>query len=352
MNYLMSKITLAVTLGDPGGIGPEIALKAAYGPRWPNFLKLALVGYRGTLAREARRLRLPLPPKWIIAKDKFAPARVVNVDPGEIPLHPFPAGTRSTWRPGITGRTQGQAAADWIRYTAIACFGGLFDGMITGPVSKKSLQLAGIQHPGHTEFLAAITHTRQYAMMLIGEPLRVVLVTRHLPLSRVAQSVTRAGIVETAVLTARALRWLGVKTRTIGVCALNPHAGDQGMLGREEIATIIPAIRRLRRQGIKVEGPIPADVIFHQAMRGRYGAVLAMYHDQGLGPLKMIAFERGINVTLGLPIIRTSPDHGTAFDIAGKGIADPRSMIAAIRLAARLAQRKNPWLTRQKQNNR
>jgi 4-hydroxythreonine-4-phosphate dehydrogenase len=144
-------------------------------------------------------------------------------------------------------------------------------------------------------------------------------------------------------LAAQALPWLGVKQKTVGVCALNPHAGDKGILGREEITTIQPALLALRRQGLAVEGPVPGDVIFHQALQGRYGAVVAMYHDQGLGPLKMIAFEDGVNLTLGLPIVRTSPDHGTAFDIAGKGVAHAGSMVAAIRLAARLAHRKNPW---------
>jgi len=173
--------------------------------------------------------------------------------------------------------------------------------------------------------------------------LRVVLVTRHLPLARVAGAISQGAITEAVHLTAQALPWLGVRPKTIGVCALNPHAGDKGVLGREEITTIIPTLRALRRQGLAVEGPVPGDVIFHQARQGRYGAVVAMYHDQGLGPLKMIAFEEGVNLTLGLPIVRTSPDHGTAFDIAGKGVAHADSMAAAIRLAARLARRKNPW---------
>jgi 4-hydroxythreonine-4-phosphate dehydrogenase len=220
---------------------------------------------------------------------------------------------------------------------------GLFDALVTGPICKQSLCLTGLPFPGHTEFLAALTRTRRYAMMLIGGPLRVVLVTRHLPLAKVATGISRAAIQEAVQLAAQALPWLGVKQKTVGVCALNPHAGDKGILGREEITTIQPALLALRRQGLAVEGPVPGDVIFHQALQGRYGAVVAMYHDQGLGPLKMIAFEDGVNLTLGLPIVRTSPDHGTAFDIAGKGVAHAGSMVAAIRLAARLAHRKNPW---------
>jgi 4-hydroxythreonine-4-phosphate dehydrogenase len=397
----MPQIVLAITLGDPGGIGPEIALKAVCGQRWPAHLRLALIGARALLVREARRLRLPLPPAVDFARQRIFPAPVVNWEPGgngtlPKPLAPIPsrqmssprqirpggknkawgtnafpsleglgvgsssalnlqpfestpdptgATSRAPWPPGAGGRSQGQAAARWIEAAVAGCRRGLFDGMVTGPVSKKSLQLAGLPFPGHTEYLAALTQTRRYAMLLMGGPLRVTLVTRHLPLARVAPALTRSAIMEAAELTEQALRWLGEKNLTIGVCALNPHAGDQGVLGREESTTIIPAIRALQRRGIKALGPIPADVIFHQAIRGKFGAVLAMYHDQGLAPLKMLAFESGINLTLGLPILRTSPDHGTAFDIAGKGIADPGSMIAAIMLAARLARRKNPFLS-------
>ncbi len=336
----MAKVVLAVTLGDPGGIGPEIALKAACACRWPRSLRLVLIGERRALAREARRLRLPLPPIWDGSRGRRWPAQVSIWNAHAVPPSP---GSRPAWRPGVTGRSQGRAAAAWIRTAAAGCMAGIFDGMVTGPICKKSLRLAGISLPGHTEYLARLTGARHYAMLLIGEPLRVALVTRHLPLARVAPALTRRGIVEAGELTARALAWLGVKNRKLGVCALNPHAGDGGVLGREEITTIAPAVRALRRRKIQAEGPIPADVIFHQARRGRFGAVLAMYHDQGLGPLKMLAFERGINLTLGLPILRTSPDHGTAFAIAGQGVANPESMRAAIRLAARLARRKNPW---------
>ncbi len=336
----MTDIVLAVTLGDPGGIGPEIALKAAYGHRWPRYLRLVLIGSRRVLSHEAHHLKLPLPPAWTPSETGPLTAPVVNWEPE---LDPHQRRNHPVWRPGITGKTQGQAAAHWIRTATTGCLSGLFNGMITGPICKQSLHLAGLPFPGHTEYLAALTATRRYAMMLMGGPLRVVLVTRHIPLSRVADCLSKQAIIEAAELTAPALAWLNVKNRTIGVCALNPHAGDQGLLGREEKTTLIPALRSLRRRGIKVQGPIPADVIFYQARRRQYGAVLAMYHDQGLAPLKMIAFEQGINLTLGLPILRASPDHGTAFDIAGQGMANPGSMIAAIRLTARLARRKNPW---------
>ncbi|MDD5676976.1 MAG: 4-hydroxythreonine-4-phosphate dehydrogenase PdxA [Kiritimatiellae bacterium] len=332
--------TIAITLGDPGGIGPEVALKALYQNRWPATLRFVLIGSRTILRRQAAYLRLPLPPAWRLADGEKNTDRIVNWEPEQDlkpKLKPL------TWQPGITGKTQGQAAVRWIRAAVSGCMAGHFDALVTGPICKESLHLAGLPYPGHTEFLAALTRTRVFAMMLLGGPLRVVLVTRHLPLAKVPDAVSRAAIQEAALLAAQALPWLGVKQKTVGICALNPHAGDNGILGREEITTIRPALRALRRRGLDVEGPVPGDVIFHQALQGRYGAVVAMYHDQGLGPLKMIAFEEGVNLTLGLPIVRTSPDHGTAFDIAGKGQAHAGSMSAAIRLAARLARRKNPW---------
>ncbi len=338
----MKNVVLAITVGDPGGIGAEVALKAAYGGRWPHYLRLVLVGDHELLARTARQLRLALPPMLDLAGSLPTKAPVVSWEPMVDARQKL---FRSAWRAGISGRSQGRAAAQWIQAAVAGCQTGLFDGMVTGPICKKSLQLAGIPFAGHTEYLAALTNTKHYAMLLMDKRLRVTLVTRHLPLAQVASALTRQAIVEAAELTATGLDWLGIKNQSIGVCALNPHAGDEGLLGREEITTIIPAIRALQRRGVKVQGPIPADVIFHQALRGRHGAVLAMYHDQGLGPLKMLAFERGINLTLGLPILRTSPDHGTAFDIAGKGVANPGSMIAAIQLAVRLARLKNPWKT-------
>jgi 4-hydroxythreonine-4-phosphate dehydrogenase len=203
--------------------------------------------------------------------------------------------------------------------------------------------MAGIPFPGHTEMLAALTGTRRFAMMLAGGGLRVVLATRHLPLARVAKAVTADAIREAAELTVESLPWLGFPEGRIAICALNPHAGDGGLLGSEERTVIGPEIRALRRRGYPVDGPVPADVVFYQALQGRYAAVVALYHDQGLGPLKMLAFDSGINVTLGLPLVRTSPDHGTAFDVAWSGKASPGSMIEAVRLASRLARRPNPW---------
>ena len=332
--------TIAVTLGDPGGIGPEVALKALYQNRWPATLRFVLVGSRSILCRQAAQLSLPLPPAWQLADGKNNTARIVNWEP-EQDLKP--KSKPLAWRPGSTGKAQGQAAVCWITAAVNGCMARTFDALVTGPICKHGLRLAGLPFPGHTEFLAALTGTRSFAMMLLGGPLRVVLVTRHLPLAKVPGAVSRQAIRVAVRLAAQALPWLGVKQKTVGICALNPHAGDEGVLGREEITIIRPELCALRRKGLNLAGPVPGDVIFHQALQGRYGAIVAMYHDQGLGPLKMIAFEEGVNLTLGLPIVRTSPDHGTAFDIAGKGRARADSMAAAIRLAARLAHRQNPW---------
>ena len=227
--------------------------------------------------------------------------------------------------------------------TVLACRAGCLDAMVTAPISKEGFHKAGVDFPGHTEMLAELCGVKRFAMMLFGGPLRITLVTRHVPLTSVSKSLTTAGILETIRITGKALPWLGSPKQRIAVCGLNPHAGDGGTIGREEITVIEPAIRKARKEGFDVSGPVPADVVFHQALQGKYDAIVSMYHDQGLGPLKMLAFNSGVNITLGLPIVRTSPDHGTAFDIAGKGIANPASMIEAIRWAARLARRKNPW---------
>ena len=215
--------------------------------------------------------------------------------------------------------------------------------MITAPICKEGFHRAGIDVPGHTELLAQLTGTEKFGMMLIGGGLRVMLVTRHIPVSRVSATLTRKNIREAIELTGQALKLFGLENGRVGVCGLNPHAGDGGVIGREEIELINPAVRAARRKGIEVSNAVPADTIFHQALQGEYDAVVAMYHDQGLAPLKMIGFDEGVNVTLGLPIIRTSPDHGTAFGIAGKNRASEKSMKCAIGLAVGMAGKPNPW---------
>jgi len=277
-------IRIGITCGDVNGIGPEITRKAISSNPWKKDVEFTFIG------------------------PETGPA------------------------PGTITAEASKIAVEAIERAVHGCLDGELDAMVTAPICKEGLKLAGIDYPGHTEMIAALTGTKRYGMMLMGKGLRVMLVTRHLPLRDVADALTQETILEAIELTAEALTAFGRPEGRIGVCGLNPHAGDGGALGSgsEEAEIIAPAIEAARAKGLNVAGPVPADVIFFQALENKYDAVVAMYHDQGLGPLKMHAFDCGVNLTLGLPIIRTSPDHGTAFDIAGKGIADPGSMIAAI----------------------
>lgn len=335
---MKKSITLAITMGDPGGIGPEIALKAIYHARWPDSTRFVLIGSNNVWLKYARQFRLPQPYK----------CRNIDEIAEKISIwDPIPSSVErlstAKWRPGKTGKLEGFFSLLWVRAAVAGCQEGKFHGMVTGPICKHSIQTAGYKFPGHTEYLAHLAGSKNVAMMLMGGPLRVVLATRHIALKQVANSLTRRVVMDAVEMAAGGVQWLNLPQKIIGVCALNPHAGEDGLLGNEERKIIAPAVGYLRRKGIKAEGPVPADVIFYQAMQNKFGAIAAMYHDQGLGPLKMIAFEKGVNLTLGLPFVRTSPDHGTAFDIAGKGIASSSSMVEAIKLAIRLARRPNPW---------
>ncbi len=220
---------------------------------------------------------------------------------------------------------------------------GIFNAVVTAPINKEGFAMAGIPYQGHTEYIANLCGRDNFGMMLIGGKLKVMLVTRHIALRNVSDAVSKEKIIIAAELAHKALKWLGIKQPKILVCGLNPHCGDGGLLGDEEAKVIKPAVAILRKKRINVEGPIAGDVAFYRALKDKYCAVLAMYHDQGLAPLKTVAFDKGINLTLGLPIIRTSPDHGTAFNIAGKNLANPSSMISAIELAIRLAKNPNPF---------
>ena len=328
----MKPLAIGITAGDPNGIGPEVALRAALRPQ-PAHRRLVLIGHREVWERAARQIGRALPPE---TPDLEPPLpRRCTWDPD---MAPPPAD-----RPGQVRADAARAAYAYVLSATAAALNGRLAAIVTAPICKEAFQKAGLREPGHTELLARLTGTRRYAMMLFGDRIRVVLATRHLPLRKVADALTADSIVEAVALLARALPWLGFRRARIGVCGLNPHAGDGGALGDEEKKIIAPALARCRRRGFNVAGPIPADVVFHQHLAGTYDAVVAMYHDQGLGPMKMLSFESGVNLTLGLPIVRTSPDHGTAFDLAGQGRANPASMNAALDWAARLAARPNPW---------
>ena len=301
-------IRIGITCGDVNGIGPEIARKAV-SKGWGNSVEFIFIGPEQVF---------PDPKTWKI---------------------PF----NGTVTPGKITAEASKTAVAAIERAVRGCLDGDLDAMVTAPICKEGLKLAGVHYPGHTEMIAELTGTKRYGMMLMGKGLRVMLATRHLPLHAVADALTKENVLEAIELTGEALKWFGLENGRIGVCGLNPHAGDGGALGDEESTIIAPAIETARAKGFNAIGPVPADVIFYQALQKQYDAVVAMYHDQGLGPLKMHAFDCGVNLTLGLPIVRTSSDHGTAFNIAGKGVANPDSMIAAIETAIELAKTSNPW---------
>lgn len=324
-------LRIGITLGDVNGIGPEVALKAAKRLKRLK-AQFVFIGHPSVLAEQARAFALAAPVSGV--PEDPPRARAYCWLPTALPLR---------WKPGRIDPAASEAAADWILAGVDACLRGQLDALVTAPISKAGFDRAGIDVPGHTELLAELCGAARVGMMLFGGPLRVVLATRHIPISAVPSSLTRRAIEDAIELTADALPWLGARRARIAVCGLNPHAGDGGKLGSEDHAVIRPAIQRARRRGINAVGPLSGDAVFHHAAAGEYDAVVAMYHDQGLAPLKLLAFDSGVNLTLGLPMVRTSPDHGTAFDIAGKNRANPASMMEAITWATRLAVKRNPW---------
>jgi len=326
----LRRASLGVTLGDVTGIGPEVTVKALARAR-AEFPETAFVilGDRGWLDR-AGGSALGEVPAW----DPRRPGPGLAVlDPRETPLPDALA-------PGST--LAAQAAVDWLREGARRCLEGELAALVTAPVCKESIMASGTPFIGQTEFLSALGGTDRTVMMLLGADehgrwLRVALATTHLPLAGVAAALTQPKVELAIERAAEACRALRLPRARVAVCGLNPHAGEGGRLGTEEISVIRPAVMSACARGLEVSGPWPADTLFHMAYQGQCEAVVAMYHDQGLAPLKMVAFDSGVNWTLGLPFIRTSPDHGTAFDIAGQDRANPSSMLAALRLAHALA---------------
>ncbi|MBL9173031.1 MAG: 4-hydroxythreonine-4-phosphate dehydrogenase PdxA [Verrucomicrobiales bacterium] len=329
---------LGVTLGDATGIGPEVALKAAVSPEFAR-AALVLIGDEGTVARAARLAGIG------------TSIRVLNAG-----SPPTPGLWRLPWNgaalppdlaPGAPEASL--AAVDWLREGARRCLEDGWAGMVTAPVSKEAILRTGTPFVGQTEFLTELAGSPPTAMMLLGTDdrgrwLRVSLATTHLPLRRVPDALTVDGLSSVIRLTWEACRRLGISSPRVAVCGLNPHAGEGGLMGTEEREVLRPAIAAAREMGCAADGPESADTLFHRAIQGSYDAVVAMYHDQGLAPLKLVAFDTGVNWTLGLPFVRTSPDHGTAHDLAGRGVARPDSMAAAIRLALALAERSSePW---------
>ena len=325
---------IGITLGDVTGVGPEVTLKALAAEPPNDETRYLLIGDERLLQRLNEKLgtRLPL--------EKFsgykAAGKIFVTQPLSEPLpENLPAGAPAAANGAVAGLKNG----------AKRCLRGELDALVTAPVNKEAIVRAGHRFVGQTELFAKAAKTKRYAMMLLGHDehdrwLRVALVTIHMAIKSVSRKITPEKITLAIELATQACRDLGLPRAKVAVCGLNPHAGEGGEFGDEEIKTITPTVLAAQKNGLDVVGPLSGDTVFYYGLRGDYDVVVAMYHDQGLAPLKAVAFDTGINWTLGLPFIRTSPDHGTAYDIAGKGIANPSSMIAAIRLAKQLAQNK------------
>jgi len=292
-----TRVRVGVTMGDPAGIGPEVALKAVADPRVTAVCDTVLYGARTAAAR-------------------------------------------ARFTPGVLSADAGRAAYEAVEHAVADAMAGRLDAITTGPIHKEALSLAGFPWRGHTELLAHLTGARDVAMMFHSPPLRAVLATVHVPLSAVPRLLTQARVETILALAASELPRFGVTTPRLALAGLNPHAGEGGLMGLEDRDVLVPAVESARRRGIDVTGPVPADTVFRQAVDGRFDAVIACYHDQGLIPVKLVGFGEAVNITLGLPIVRTSVDHGTAFDIAGRGVADETSLVHAVVLAARLARQR------------
>lgn len=323
----MKPVQLLLTAGEPAGIGPELCLQWAMAERTEQLL---LVGDLALMAARARLLKLP------IELQNWTPGDAICCKAGQLSVWSVVQFADQT--PGILSVDNAPAVLQSLQLAAQACLDGHFDGMVTAPVHKGIINDAGIPFSGHTEFLQALCGVEQVVMMLATEGLRVALVTTHLPLREVADAITRARLLRVSrILHADLQRYFGCKQPRILVAGLNPHAGEGGHLGHEEIAVITPALDSLRAEGLQLIGPLPADTLFTPHQLATADAVLAMYHDQGLPVLKYKGFGAAVNITLGLPIIRTSVDHGTALDLAGTGQADGGSLLTAIRVATSMA---------------
>jgi 4-hydroxythreonine-4-phosphate dehydrogenase len=328
-------LPLALTLGEPAGIGPELTIRIWRRREELRLPPFYLVGDADFVRSRARQLGSE------IALSVATPAQATEIFPRALPIVPLKVPV--TAAAGKPDGSSAPAAIASIRRAVSDVLAGQAAGIVTNPVAKNVLYRSGFAEPGHTEFLAklaeeAIGKAGRPVMMLWSPELAVVPVTIHLPLKDVVSRLTLELVVETGRITARDLtKRFGILRPRLAVAGLNPHAGEDGSLGEEDAAIVAPAVERLRAEGIDAVGPLPADTLFHERARTAYDVALCMYHDQALIPIKTLAFDHAVNVTLGLPFVRTSPDHGTAFDIAGKGTADPSSLIAAISLAARLS---------------
>ena len=339
----MKSPILGITMGDPAGVGPEIIARAAAEPLVASQSRPVVVGAASAMHDALRLIGSPLTlhPVTNVAACRWAHGTLECLDLANVDMTTLPRGEVSA--------AAGRAAHEYILRAVDLAKAGAIDGMVTAPINKEALAAAGLPHTGHTEILAELSNTRDYAMLLLGKDLRVIHVTTHVSLRRVPDLVTRERVLRTIRLAQQTMEGLGRPRARIAVCGLNPHAGEDGLFGDEEKVSIVPAIEAARSNGLDVFGPLPADTLFSRARGGEFDIVVAMYHDQGHIPVKTLGFTydessrrwtglSGVNVTVGLPFLRVSVDHGTAFDRAWKGSANAESMVEAIEVAVRMLE--------------
>jgi len=318
-------------MGDPAGIGPEIIAKVIDSGEIFPLCRPLVIGDANVLKKLVEEMRLSVSVRSI-ASPAEADLMISKLDVLDLGLVDISC---HAW--GRPNASSGKAVVEYIKKATALAMNAEADAIVTAPISKEMMNAAGHHYAGHTELLADLTGSRDYGMLFVGGGLRVILATIHVALKDVAGLITRESVLKTLRLAQRAMPFFGIGKPRIGVAALNPHAGEGRLFGSEEWDIILPAVLKARSEGINASDPLPADTIFYKARNNYFDIVVAMYHDQGLAPLKMLAFGNAVNVTVGLPIIRTSVDHGTGYDIAGKGCADPASMIEAVKLAATMS---------------
>ena len=327
---------ICITMGDPAGIGPEIIAKVFDTGAMVPLCRPVIVGDAGVMNKIIGEMNLSVTVNSIDALDHADPrsgkADVLDLKNVDLSKH--------VWgRPNVAS---GKAVVEYIKKAADLALKREADAVVTAPINKEMMNAAGFNYRGHTELFAELTGSTEFGMMFVGGGLRLILTTIHVALKDVASEISTIKVLGTIRLAQKAMISFGIDAPRIGVAALNPHASEGGLFGNEEWEEILPAVLEARAEGIHVSDPIPADTLFYKARNNYYDIVVAMYHDQGLAPLKMLAFGNAVNVTVGLPIIRTSVDHGTAYDIAGKGCADPASLLEAIKLAVQMTEHHDP----------
>ena len=322
---------IGITIGDPAGIGPEVVLKAVAETAVREVCAPVIIGDAQLLSHTARKLDLQCGYE-VVRRDEPLPER------RDEPIIYHLDNIRADIEPGVESSAAGRASGEYIEAAVELCMRGSLDAISTAPINKRALFLGGYSFPGHTEFLAQLTHTPEVAMAFVAANLRIVLISTHVPLAEAIRLVRRERIEPIIKLANRELKRWGIREPRIALAALNPHGAEGGLFGVEESAEMVPAVESCRELGIDVSGPFSADTVFLRASRGEFDAVVACYHDQAMIPVKCLSFGEAVNVSLGLPFIRTSVDHGTAFDIAGRGMAEHSSMVAAITLAAEFSR--------------